>query len=254
MADNIIELRDLEFSYPTGLRVLDGVELAIRRGTSFGIVGPSGCGKSTLLRLIGGLAEPSGGHVLARPATDRHATTMLFQQDTLLPWRTVEQNVRLHFDLHRKKENEAAQRKRTDLIAMVGLTDFAGAYPHQLSGGMRRRAALLVAVAPDPAVLLLDEPFSSVDEPTRIAIHQELLGILAESGVTMILVTHDLNEAISLCDQVAILSARPTSVVSVFDTADVGDKSDLLSLRKRPEYLSFYARLWDELMPQIRAS
>jgi NitT/TauT family transport system ATP-binding protein len=255
-AEVAVQFDEVSFRYKTGLLAIKGMSLEVPKGSTFAIVGPSGGGKTTLLRMIAGLSHPTAGRVLRRVGQQGHGISMLFQQDTLMPWRTVEQNVMFYHDLHRHRQRRAtATRQRClELLAMVGLSDYLAAYPHQLSGGMRRRVALVAALAPDPAILLLDEPFSSIDEPTRIGIHQELLRLLEQGGSTMIITTHDLNEAISLCDRVAVLSSRPGHIVEVYETKSVGAKDDLLSLRQKDEYLNLYARVWSTLSPQIRAS
>lgn len=254
VADVAVLLEDVSYRYKAGFIALEKISLAIPRGRSLGLVGPSGCGKTTLLRLMAGLGSPWSGQVRLSIPPGRHPVSLLFQQDTLLPWRTVMQNAMLHHDLAGRHGREEGSRQCRELLSMVGLERFVDAYPHELSGGMRRRAALVAAVAPDPAVLLLDEPFSSVDEPTRIGIHQELLRIVANRSMTLILVTHDLNEAISLCDHVGIMSAGPGRLVELQSTESVGDRSDLLTLRRTEPYLAMYARLWERLGQEIRAA
>jgi NitT/TauT family transport system ATP-binding protein len=249
-----LHVDDVSFSYSNDLLVIDGLDMRIDARVNVGIVGPSGSGKSTLLRLIAGLERPAAGRIDLRAPTGQHPVSLLFQQDTLLPWRTVEQNVGLYYSLHRDQRGSESKRHCGSMLSAVGLDGFANAYPHQLSGGMRRRVAMLCALAANPAFLLLDEPFSSVDEPTRIAIHQELLDMLADVGSSMVLVTHDVHEAISLCDRVLVLSARPARVVSEYDTSPVGDRRDLLELRSRPEYLEVYSKIWSDLATQIRSS
>jgi NitT/TauT family transport system ATP-binding protein len=254
-SDLLVRLDDISYSYPTGLLAVAGLSVGIRRGERLGIVGPSGCGKSTLLRLITHLAEPSLGTVSRNfeEAPDRAPVTMVFQDDTLLPWLTVRKNVGLYFRLHPglvpKQEIDTRVER---LLTMVGLEAFADAYPRQLSGGMRRRVAFLAAIAPRPQLLLLDEPFSSVDEPTRVEIHQQVRDILDEFQITTILVTHDLAEAISLMDSIAILSARPAHVAKVAEVA-LADSSDLLEARGTPEFLDTYGHLWEALSHEIKA-
>ncbi len=252
--DAVLSLENVSFQYPTGLVALDDVSVELRRGSSLGIVGPSGCGKSTLLRVIAGLNAPTAGEVRTAITPGKHAVSMLFQQDTLMPWRTVRKNVMLYADFHPKIDRRGFSERCTQLVSMVGLEDFEDAYPHQLSGGMRRRVGLLAALAPQPEILVLDEPFSSIDEPTRIAIHQELVRLVAANHASMIIATHDLSEAISLCDTVCILSARPGRIVDVLTTESIADRSDLLAVRKEPAYLELYARLWESLSAQIRRS
>ncbi|HVW90539.1 MAG TPA: ATP-binding cassette domain-containing protein [Gaiellaceae bacterium] len=244
--------RGVGFRYPTGTEALAGLDLEIRAGEVTGIVGPSGCGKSTTLALLAGLAQATAGSVeLAPSAREGHPLSMVFQQDTLLPWLTVEQNVGLHFRFRggaRQAKDEVAS-----LLEMIGLDGFARAYPKQLSGGMRRRAAFLAGIAPRPNVLLLDEPFSSVDEPSRVRIHQEVLGIVESFKTTTVLVTHDLAEAITLSSSVAIFSARPGRVVAVHEIP-FGSDRNVLELRDTPEFLELYGRLWHELSTQIAKS
>jgi ABC-type nitrate/sulfonate/bicarbonate transport system ATPase subunit len=178
---------------------------------------------------------------------------MLFQRDTLLPWLTTEQNVGLHFTLSGSRLPRRERKERVDeLIRLAGLAGAEKRFPYQLSGGMRRRTALLAAVAPRPRVLLLDEPFSALDEPTRVLLHQDLLRIIHRYDVGVVLVTHDLAEALSLSDQVIILSQKPAQIVHRYDI-DFGADRDILALRREPEFLRLYGELWDQLQRQIAA-
>lgn len=255
-----IDFSGVGYSYPTGLQVIEGLDLNITRGRSIGIVGPSGCGKSTVLSLIAGLRHAQAGQVRLTPdQSGRHLLSMVFQKDTVLPWLTVEQNVRLHYSFRKAKgrrrgpsRNEIDDKIR-ELIAMVHLEGFEKAYPYQLSGGMRRRVAVLTSVAAFPQVLLLDEPFSAIDEPSRVAIHQDVFNIVRELGITTVLVTHDLAEAASICDEVYIMGPRPTFVFSRHEVP-FGDERDMMSLRERPDFLELYSLLWRDLHLQIDAS
>jgi ABC-type nitrate/sulfonate/bicarbonate transport system ATPase subunit len=272
---SILELHDVRFAYPDGTEVLAGISTAIPAGAIVGIVGPSGCGKSTLLYLISRLLAPTGG-VIERhldPEPDRHALSMVFQKDTLAPWLTAAENVRFftRFKAHGVKGGKlravarAGRRQRqssdsdlidarvASLLRMANLHDKAKAYPYQLSGGMRRRLAFLAGVAPHPQILLLDEPFSSVDEPTRIGIHHDVSKVIRTLDMTAILVTHDLAEAVTLCDQVLILSNRPARIASQH-AIPFGTDRDMLHIRGRPEFLKLYGRLWDDLSRQIEAA
>lgn len=254
-----LRLNNVSYSYPNGTMALDGVSLEIERGEIISIIGPSGSGKSTLLAAIAGLLAPSRGEVLWNDAagarSDRlvqRRLTLVFQKDTLLPWLTVSKNVAFglrYLRLDRKTKQERVER----LLELAGLQDASSLYPYQLSGGMRRRVAFLSGVAPFPQVLLLDEPFSALDEPSRLGIHRDVLAIAHDLGMTMILVTHDLGEAISLADRVYILSRRPARVTAVH-SVPFGHDRDVFTLRETVEYQSLYRSLWHDLRLQIARS
>jgi ABC-type nitrate/sulfonate/bicarbonate transport system ATPase subunit len=264
--DAAVRLGDVRFEYPR-LTVLDGISIDIPTGSIVGVVGPSGCGKSTLLSIISGLLDPTSGSVERNLGSDRHPLSMVFQKDTLLPWLTAAENVRMfsRFKEHGVKSRRFSRRKpgpRTskevdervdELLHLAHLSDSASLYPYQLSGGMRRRLAFLAAVAPDPQLLLLDEPFSSVDEPTRVGIHQDVFRIARMMKMTTILVTHDLAEAISLCDRVFILSKKP-AIVAHTHVIPFGEDRMMLDIRATPEYLELYGRLWHDLSEEIAAT
>jgi ABC-type nitrate/sulfonate/bicarbonate transport system ATPase subunit len=250
----ILRLRDVGYVYRTGLRALRGISLDVSPGEVVGVVGPSGCGKSTLLSIIAGLLRPTEGTLEweERPATAegrQRRLSLVFQRDTLLPWLTVEKNVAFglrYLDLRGRERAERISR----LLRLAGLEDVRKAYPYQLSGGMRRRVAFLAGVATMPRVLLLDEPFSALDEPTRVTIHGEVLAIIKELGMTVLLVTHDLAEAISFSDRACILTARPGSIAAVHEIP-FGYPRDVLAVRETTEYQSLYRALWHELSTQI---
>jgi NitT/TauT family transport system ATP-binding protein len=250
-----IGIHDVGFEYPTGVTALSELDVTIATGSSVAIVGPSGCGKSTLLQLLAGLRTPTAGRITWPPfPSGVHPISMVFQTDTLLPWLTAAENVALYFRLGQtgKRVQKRDARARVDaLFEMVGLQDFRKAYPYQLSGGMRRRIAFMTAVAPQPAVLLLDEPFSSLDEPTRVAIHQDVLRIMSELEMTVVLITHDLAEAITLCDEVVILTARPGRVLNRHVVPFERATRNAIELRHTREFLDLYAVLWEELGSQI---
>jgi NitT/TauT family transport system ATP-binding protein len=262
-----VSFEGVVFAYPDGTRAVDDLTFTIRSGSTVGIVGPSGCGKSTLLGLVAGLLRPSAGAITSRtPDPGRHPLSMVFQRETLLPWLTAAENVRMYaqfrghriprsrlmraLDRRRSKTSDELDERVETLLTSVGLGDSGDKYPYQLSGGMRRRLAFLAAVAPNPQVLLLDEPFSSVDEPTRVAIHQDVFRITRSMQMTTILVTHDLAEALSLCDRVIILTSRPARIAQDH-AVDFGDDRVMLKLRETPDFLRLYARLWHDLSEQI---
>lgn len=268
---DVLRLRDVAFTFPDGTQALDGISCAVQRGMILGVVGPSGCGKSTLLSVLAGLRAPSDGTVERNYRGDRHALSMVFQADTLAPWLTVEENARFFakFRVHGQRRgrlatvvrrvrggtaaNRAEDERLASLLRMVHLDGQLHAYPYQLSGGMRRRLQFLSGIAPEPEILLLDEPFSSVDEPTRVALHQDVFEVVRALGTTTILVTHDLAEAVTLCDRVLILSNRPARVAAVHEIP-FGAERDVLGIRGSQQFLDLYGRLWDDLSEQIRAT
>lgn len=262
----LVTVRALRYAYPSGLLAVGGLDFAVRAGEVLSIVGPSGCGKSTLLSLLAGMKQPAGGEIewneelvadaapidasvtRGRRKPRRRRMSLVFQRDTVLPWKTVEQNVGLGLDY--VSISKAERRERiTSLLQLVRMNDFRKAYPNQLSGGMRRRVALLTGVAPLPHLLLLDEPFAALDEPTRVMVHADLLEIIYRLGLAVILVTHDLAEAITLGDRVLVLTNRPARAASMIET-NLGHERNVREIRERPEYLELYAETWHELWKQ----
>lgn len=255
----LVSMTDLSYSYDSATPVLDRFTLDIRAGEIVSLVGPSGCGKSTLLRLIAGIARPQGGTLrVAREIVDEPCSvTMVFQNDTLLPWRNVQKNAMLYsrFQRLRARRAEASERSERvrELLTLVGLGDHLKKYPFELSGGMRRRLAFAAAVAPAPRLLLLDEPFASVDEPTRIQIHHDILPIIRNLGMAVIIVTHDLGEAASLSDRVLILTRRPTAIYSE-NEIPWGRDRDIVVLRESSEFTTVYGGLWHDLRLQLEGA
>jgi sulfonate transport system ATP-binding protein len=252
----VVTIKGVGYTYPSGTVALHDCALSLVRGEVLSIVGPSGCGKSTLLRIIAGLTEPTIGSVANAPDLDgRCARTMVFQTDTLLPWLTVSDNAALYAKFQSARDKKASAQKRagaiSELLSLVGLTGFAKAFPYQLSGGMKRRLAFVAGAAPAPAMLLLDEPFASVDEPTRIQIHQDVLRIIRKLNTTVVLVTHDLAEAASLSDRVLIMTGRPGRIFREHQVV-FGPERDMLSLRQSREFLDLYGVLWHDLSEQMK--
>lgn len=202
------------------LHVLEQVDFTIRQGEFAAIVGPSGCGKSTVLRMIAGLETPSTGEVKAneQPVKKPDPNRMLiFQEHALYPWRTVAHNVGFGLELSgvAKKERNA---RVVEVLEKVGLAGFQKYYPHQLSGGMRQRAAIARALVTDPEVLLLDEPFGALDAITKISMQNELLRLWEGTGKTVLLITHDIDEAAYLADTIYVMSPRPGRIVETIKT------------------------------------
>jgi ABC-type nitrate/sulfonate/bicarbonate transport system ATPase subunit len=204
MNDNPLSLESVSRSFGA-IEVLRDFSLDVQLGEFVAIVGPSGCGKTTLLNLLAGFDQPTAGHL-----TSKGRVRMVYQQDGLFPWRTVAQNIRMglrHFKTEAEREGEL-----NELLALIGLKGFEEHYPHQLSGGMRQRAELARALAGDTDTLLLDEPFSALDYLTRLRLRRELARMLRERPRTVVLVTHDIEEAAQLADRVVVLSERPARI------------------------------------------
>jgi NitT/TauT family transport system ATP-binding protein len=200
---------------------LQGIDLDIARGEFISLIGPSGCGKSTLLRVVGDLIQPSSGTVevngksAAQARRDRDYG-MVFQAPVLFDWRTVEGNVRLPLEIQKVPAAEQ-QRKIEAMLELVELTGFHKHYPHQLSGGMQQRVAIARALAFQPAILLMDEPFGALDEMTRERLNAEVLKVWAQTGTTVIFVTHSIPEAVFLSTRVVVMSARPGRISEIID-------------------------------------
>jgi len=210
-----ITVQNVSRSYES-TQALEGVSLSVGEGEFCCIVGPSGCGKTTLLRAIAGLGDHDGGSILVGgdpvtgPGLDRG---MVFQEYALFPWRTVRGNIRFGLDRPACGCPDCEARAQ-ELIELVGLDGFEDAYPKELSGGMKQRVGIARALAPDPEILLMDEPFGSVDARTRDRLHAELLDIWAQTEQTVVFVTHDIDEAVTLADRVVIMDADPGTVQS----------------------------------------
>jgi NitT/TauT family transport system ATP-binding protein len=240
----------MRFADRTGgvLTAVRGVNLSVRDGEVVCLIGPSGCGKSTLLNIGSGLAAPSEGtaFVDGREVAGPNAqVAFMLQKDLLLPWRTVAENVMFGVEIQRLPKAERRARAQA-LLAAFNLAEFAGHYPHQLSGGMRQRVALARTLAVDPSVLLLDEPFSAVDAQTRMVLQQDLAQTLERERKTAFLITHDLAEAVLLSDRVLVMSRRPGRIIDEI-TIELPDRADPNSRRRNPKVNDLIARLMDRL-------
>lgn len=247
----MLDLAGVSFAYAPGVNVIKGLNLTVAPGEFVSIVGPSGCGKSSLLRLVAGFSQPGDGSIAThfrRP--EQHAISMVFQEDTLLPWLRVRDNVLLHQRFMGTRRSKEAKQLVHSLLTMVGLDTKADAYPVHLSGGMRRRVAVLAALAAQPELLLLDEPFSALDEPTRVGVHRDLHRLVRSSGASVVLVTHDLGEAISLSDRIILLTSPPSHVAAEF-TVPFGPDRDVSAVRSDPEFHALYARLWQGMGAEV---
>jgi NitT/TauT family transport system ATP-binding protein len=242
------------FVTPAGeiLSALEDFDLSIAPGEFFAIVGPTGCGKSTTLGLIAGLAKPQGGEVTLFDApvdgVDRRVG-FVFQQDAVFPWRNVLGNV-MAGPLFRGVPKAKAEEMARDWINRVGLTGFEDHHPHQLSGGMRKRVALAQTFINNPQVLLMDEPFSSLDVQTRELMQEELLQLWAQAKSAVLFVTHDLDEAILLADRVAVLTTRPARVKSVH-TIDLPRPRNVAKLRYDERFIAIARKISDDLREEV---
>lgn len=242
------------FSGPGGpYRAIGHVDLAVEPGSFVAIVGPSGCGKSTLLRLVAGLDRPTAGCITidGRPVTGvSPAAGILFQQDALLPWRTVLENVALGLRIRGVSRPERLRRAAA-WIERVGLGGFEARYPAQLSGGMRQRAALAQVLACEPEILLLDEPFAHLDAQTRRILEADLLALCADGSRTVLLVTHDLDEAVALADAVALMTAGPASRIRTVHRTGLPRPRDLGRVRSEPAFARLTGLLWEHLLEEV---
>ena len=236
------------------VHALGPVDLTVAKGEFLTVLGPSGCGKTTLLHMLGGFELPSSGAVeidgkpIKGPGRDRG---MVFQEATLFPWRTVRANVAWPLEVD-GMPRRAARERASELLAKVGLAGFGDAYPGELSGGMRQRAALARTLAMEPSVLLMVEPFGALDAQTREVMQEELTRLWQTSGLTVVFITHDINEAIFLGDRVAVMGASPGRIVE--DCKIELERPRTSDTKADPRILEYRAHLWDVLRTSMDAS
>jgi len=231
---------------------LDSIDLAVAQGEFVTVVGPSGCGKSTLLNLIVGLLRSSSGRILFRGDPINGICTKIgyvTQKDNLLPWRTLIENVEIALEI-RGIENSARRQRAQELIGQVGLSGFEDHYPHELSGGMRQRANIIRTLIYDPELILMDEPFGPLDAQTRVVLQDQLLKLWLASRKTIVFITHDLVEAITLADRVVLMTSRPGRIKSI-ENVTIPRPRDVFQIHERPEFRSAYERLWEQLRPEV---
>ena len=251
-ADDIaVSARNISKSYGD-VEALKNLTLEFPRGQLTSLLGPSGCGKTTLLKIIAGLLEPNGGRVevdgkpVTGPGPDR---AFVFQDFALLPWASVLRNVAFGLELRGVPKSEREDRAEK-YIAEVGLSGFEQSFPHELSGGMRQRVGLARALSVDAQVLLMDEPFSAVDEQTRRKFQEDLLRLVATENKTFIFVTHSIEEAVYVSDQIAILLPRPSRVSDIIRPRGLREK-DAATIRRDPEYLDIVDQIWGSLRAYV---
>lgn len=243
--ENILQIKNLKKIYHSKngetLAVKD-FSLDVKEGEFIAIVGPSGCGKSTILSILCGLEDKTSGEInLCKGATIGY----MLQQDSLFEWRNILKNCLLGLEINKnltkKKENYVKK-----LLNTYGLKDFIYSYPESLSGGMRQRVALIRTLANNPSLLLLDEPFSALDYQSRLVISDDIYNILKKEKKTMIIVTHDIAEAISMCDKVIVLSSRPAIIKSIYDIK-LEKRSNPINNRKDKNFSYYYDAIWKDI-------
>lgn len=234
------------FKDGTPFQALGDANFEVRRGEFLSVVGPSGCGKSTLLNLTAGLMEPSKGSVLYKGNKVTTVNTnvgYVTQSDTLLPWRTVRQNITIPLEIRRVARSTDRDRQVDDMIDKVGLSGFADHYPAELSGGMRKRVILARTLIYEPETLLMDEPFGALDAQLKLVLHQELLRLWVDAGTTIVFVTHDLAEAVTLSDRVVVVSARP-GTIRLVQEIDIERPRDVFQVRFSKRFGELHQKLW----------
>jgi NitT/TauT family transport system ATP-binding protein len=251
-----IELRGVTKRFRTAdggtYTALKDLDLTVEDGEFCAVVGPTGCGKSTTLTLVSGLEQPSAGEVLVdgRPVTGIAPTTgFVFQQDAVFPWKNVLDNVAAG-PLFRGTPKADARAQARDWLRRVGLAGFEDRYPHQLSGGMRKRVALAQSLINQPRILLMDEPFSALDVQTRSIMSTELLSLWDQTKPAVVFVTHDLEEAIALADKVVVLTAGPGTVKAEF-AIDLPRPRIVQEIRFDPQFVALYGHIWEALRSEV---
>ena len=253
-ADDVkVRIRGLSKSFPTrkGMFVaIDTLTLDIPTGCFFMIVGPSGCGKTTLLRIVAGLEQHTSGTLeIAKPSDNRPGNSMVFQGDSLFPWMTVFENAAYGLRMRNRPRGEIRDTVG-HYLQRTGLSKFADTYPHQLSGGMRQRVSIARAFANDPDILLMDEPFSALDEQNKVLLQEELLRIWEETRKTVMFITHSVDEAVTLGDRIMVMTAHPGRAKVMVDVPFPRPRS-VLELRAKPEYGEFVYQIWGHLRDEV---
>jgi NitT/TauT family transport system ATP-binding protein len=236
--------------YP--ILALQDANLAIEKGEFVSFVGPSGCGKSTLLNMVAGIFQPTAGEILykGKPVTGINTDVgYMTQDDNLLPWRTLRDNVEVALEFQGVPAGKRHE-KAAEYIAKVGLCGFENHYPHELSGGMRKRCALVRTLIYEPDIILMDEPFGPLDAQTRVILQDELLKLWDGTGKTIVFVTHDLVEAIALSDRIVLFSRAPGRIKQIYKVP-LSRPRDVFHIHSEPAFPAFFDRLWRDLKEEI---
>jgi NitT/TauT family transport system ATP-binding protein len=244
----MLDIRDLQMSYGAE-PVVENVDLSVAAGEFVSLIGPSGCGKSTLLRAVMGLQKPTAGEVTL--SVKRREIGFLFQDDALLPWRTAMDNVALGLRIRGRSKVEARQ-EAMQWLESVGLGQFGDRYPRELSGGQRKRVAIAQVLALQPKLLLMDEPFASLDAIVRHYLTEDLLSWVEGEDLTVLMVTHDLEEAVAVSDRVVLLGNGPRAHVKGRWEITIPRPRDLLRVKENPEFSRTARQLWDALSDEVR--
>ena len=243
--NELIKMKDVKKIFYSDIGKVEAIKnlnLTLNKGEIVGIVGPSGSGKSTILNLISKLIEPTTGSVEINGSVG-----YMFQKDHLLEWRNVLDNILIGLEIQKKKTNENIE-KVISLVKKYGMGDFINNYPLELSGGMRQRIALIRTLSLNPDILLLDEPFSALDYQTRLEVCDDVHKIIKDQQISTILVTHDISEAISMCDRIIVLSKRPAVIKNIYDLKGIfGHDSTPLTIRKHPLFGYYFDSIWEIL-------
>lgn len=248
---SMLSVENISLSYQTltgETHAIKDISFSVREGEFIGIVGPSGCGKSTLLSCIAGLTQPTGGAVMLDGKKVEGVSEnigYMLQTDNLLPWRSIYNNVLLGLQIQ-KKLNGETRAYAAQLLKKYDLWEFKDSYPSALSGGMRQRVSLIRTLAVKPRLLLLDEAFSALDYQTRLAVSRDVYSILRSENKTMLMVTHDIPEAVSMSDRVIVLSPRP-AVVAAMVECDLGSDRDPVAVRTTQLFRQYSDRVWKEM-------
>ena len=243
--DNVLSIKKLKKIYHTKDRETKAVEdftFDLKEGEFVAIVGPSGCGKSTILSVLCGLEEKSGGDIKLKEGAK---IGYMLQQDSLFEWRNILDNCLLGLEIN-KNLNKETKEHVINLLNTYGLKDFIYSYPDNLSGGMRQRVALIRTLATNPDLLLMDEPFSALDYQSRLAISDDIYNILKKEKKTMIMITHDIAEAISVCSKVIVLSSRPAVIKSIYDI-ELENRTTPINNRKDSKFSYYYDKIWKDI-------
>ncbi len=257
----VVEATNLTIEYDlrrqkTRLVALRDVTLSVERGEFLTILGPSGCGKTTLINVVAGLLPPAAGtiSVAERPVTGPgRERAMVFQEYALMPWLTVWRNVAFGLELQGRMKEPGAREKVQRFIDLVGLQGFEKSYPHELSGGMRQRVGLARALVTEPQILLMDEPFAAVDAMTREVMQSELERIIAQTGQTVIFITHSIDEAIALGDRIVVISARPGQIREIIPVPLPRPRWEY-DVKAHPEFVPLRERAWGLLQREVQAN